>query len=508
MWGNNSYGGNNRQSYGGGQTTSKGQQSYGGGQKAVKGQQSYGGAQSGGKGQQSYGGGQTSNYGSQQNTWGGNQNNTRTQPYGNRPSYQNNQQHQHQQNNTQANQWGPPPAIAGQQQQQQFGGKGNKGGKGGNHKGAGKGGNMDGGNAQATSEQKEKKFYDLATKIAPIICEVIDALGGLAEFGQVQKDLKVQTALNSIPNGFGYKKTVKAVVEKFPDFFSCFEGRVATAKAYELGIVNPNGTLNEEEIKAQKNKVKKAAQVAAGGGVNSDAAKKVMQLRPRTDFPDERQWLNYLCNKMNKVVLVATDVDCRQLFKQIQDSRKKVEELYPKAEKKTQEKVKKEKKEKVEGEDKTVMKKAAKVKGEDAGVEVDDNSENFTQAELIDAIVNVVNKVQETKGSDVTVVDLGNNPGIKAVRKALNTHKFKIGNFVRSFPLTFSVDPSPGDKKTNVVTVLPGYTPYMDQDCIRYFSEKEIRAKKKNEERMQEIQEKIASGEMEARSPKKAKIEQ
>merc|ERR1711915_1089765 len=163
-----------------------------------------------------------------------------------------------------------------------------------------------------------------------------------------------------------------------------------------------------------------------------------------------------------------------QLFKQIQESRKKVEELHPKAEKQEP---------------------------------VEDNSENFTQAELVDAVVNCINKVQAARGSDITIVDLGNHADIKAVKKALNAHKFKVGAFVRSFPLTFSVETSPTDPKTSTVTVLPGYTPYMDQECVRYFTEKELQSQKKREERLAEIREKIANGEIEERSPKRAKKE-
>merc|ERR1711915_874944 len=97
---------------------------------------------------------------------------------------------------------------------------------------------------------------------------------------------------------------------------------------------------------------------------------------------DERIYFNYLVDRMEKAILVCTDQEVRTLFNQIKDARKVVEEKFPK-------------------------------KGE-----VVDNSENITQAELVDAVVNCVKKIEADKG-EVQMIDIGNHVEIKKVRKGL-----------------------------------------------------------------------------------------
>lgn len=116
---------------------------------------------------------------------------------------------------------------------------------------AGKGNNQ----GNPAQEAKAQQFYDICQSIVPTISEAIDNAGGFCSMGEVSKDPNVIQALQQIPDGFS--KKVKNIIDLFPDFISYFEGgRVATAKGYEEGLVNPDGTIN----KVKKSKTGEPAQ--------------------------------------------------------------------------------------------------------------------------------------------------------------------------------------------------------------------------------------------------------
>merc|ERR1711915_928648 len=80
--------------------------------------------------------------------------------------------------------------------------------------------------------QMKAEFLTYATRIIPTISEIIDEKGGLAQFSELGNEPRVRGAMTTIPEHL--PKTVKNVIECFPDFITCFEdGRCATAKAYE-----------------------------------------------------------------------------------------------------------------------------------------------------------------------------------------------------------------------------------------------------------------------------------
>merc|ERR1711915_499654 len=63
-----------------------------------------------------------------------------------------------------------------------------------------------------------------ATRIAPIVCKVIDEHGGFCYLQDVNLDPRVSAELKTIPDELAVakKKNAKLIVEQFPDFFSIF----------------------------------------------------------------------------------------------------------------------------------------------------------------------------------------------------------------------------------------------------------------------------------------------
>lgn len=116
----------------------------------------------------------------------------------------------------------------------------------------------------------QDEFYTLSTDIVPFVAESIDKKGGFCSIGEVANEDKIKELLATLPPPMPRK--LKAVIDLFPEFVTCFEGgRVATAKGYELGLVNADGTVNVEAVKKQKEEQKKSkcsSQDADAGGAN------------------------------------------------------------------------------------------------------------------------------------------------------------------------------------------------------------------------------------------------
>lgn len=102
-----------------------------------------------------------------------------------------------------------------------------------------------------TQEERKQQYYQICSTIVPIIAQAIDEAGGLCSLGELGKDQSVIDAMATIPVGFS--KKIKNAIDLFPDFISCFDGgRVATAKAYDDGLVNKDGTINKDLVKKAK----------------------------------------------------------------------------------------------------------------------------------------------------------------------------------------------------------------------------------------------------------------
>lgn len=110
-------------------------------------------------------------------------------------------------------------------------------------------------------EEQKQQYYEICSTIVPMISEAIDQAGGFCSLGEVSKDQGVIQAMEVIPAGFS--KKIKNVIDLFPDFISYFDGgRVATAKGYENGLVNADGTINNVK-KPKKGEQPRAEVVAA-----------------------------------------------------------------------------------------------------------------------------------------------------------------------------------------------------------------------------------------------------
>lgn len=115
-----------------------------------------------------------------------------------------------------------------------------------------------------TQEEKKAQYYEICSQVVPTISEAIDRNGGFCSLAEVVKDPAVMAAMETIPAGFS--KKIKSVTDLFPDFISYFDGgRVATAKGYEDGLVNADGTINNVK-KANKKREKPEPDMFAPSG--------------------------------------------------------------------------------------------------------------------------------------------------------------------------------------------------------------------------------------------------
>lgn len=131
-------------------------------------------------------------------------------------------------------------------------------------------------------EERKKQYLEICTHIVPKIAQVIDEKGGFCSLSHVSDDSRVKQALATIPQTFS--KKVKSVIDLFPDFISQFDGgRVATAKGYEEGLVNADGTVNpkpkgqppaprDPNAPKKEKKVKKEPGVNVNGGGEAGGA--------------------------------------------------------------------------------------------------------------------------------------------------------------------------------------------------------------------------------------------
>merc|ERR1712108_118089 len=93
-----------------------------------------------------------------------------------------------------------------------------------------------------------KEFTTFCETAFPLIAAAIDQKDGFCTLEDVQSCQTVKEVIAKPPASCA-KVTVKIIMEQYPDFISFFEGgRVATAKGYDKGYVNADGTVNADAV--------------------------------------------------------------------------------------------------------------------------------------------------------------------------------------------------------------------------------------------------------------------
>jgi len=175
----------------------------------------------------------------------------------------------------------------------------------------------------------QDEFYTLSTDIVPFVAESIDKKGGFCSIGEVANEDKIKELLATLPPPMPRK--LKAVIDLFPEFVTCFEGgRVATAKGYELGLVNADGTVNAEAVKKQKEEQKKASaalktqtpaaptkpgQQAGAGATPAPAAAGTGPAPPSNHKKHLVKQLADIARKMDETIMTASEKDFNILVK-------------------------------------------------------------------------------------------------------------------------------------------------------------------------------------------------
>jgi len=360
---------------------------------------------------------------------------------------------------------------------------------------------------------KEASFLPHATRVIPIISSVIDEKGGFASMGEVGRDSRVAEALALIPDG--HKKTVKAVVDKFPEYVTSFDGgRVATAMGYDTGRVSLDGTV-QKKPKDPKSKKKGAASAAAApaspppppasttavpskaksaAAPSSTSAEKTVTaakaagtrpsgrrepmfvkksgaatkstrgghkgrpLQPMKDldlFIGDKAKLTYLSQRLVNACERGTDHQIEETMIHIRHIRAMVgtNTLMEWANGGAS-------LSNADGSSKS--KNNSKKKKEKVPEEpVIDRSSGMGQAALVEHAVQMVRECH-LQGVQPHLNQLCNGRGAKEVKTALaECRLFKMNVLFRSFPQTFQVNDS-------IVSVLPSYIPYMPQDMVKW----------------------------------------
>jgi len=127
-------------------------------------------------------------------------------------------------------------------------------------------------NAKNTPAEDEE-YYNICAGIIPLISDVIDEKGGLTTLAMIGIDPRVREAVKELPPDKSRK--TRDIVKRFPEYISMFPkgGVVATAKGYEEGLVNDDGTISQEVldqlIQQPGPKRAKSAQAQNGGMMTS-----------------------------------------------------------------------------------------------------------------------------------------------------------------------------------------------------------------------------------------------
>jgi len=377
-----------------------------------------------------------------------------------------------------AGQWGAPA---------DFGGMGMGMGMGkGKGKGKGKGPmkvKIPGPTPEENKAQKDAAFLTFATNIVPTIAAVVDEHDGFCSIGVLGNDQRIKDALATIPDG--HKRSVSAVVSKFPDFISTFDGgRVATAKGYENGLVNQDGTINAKpkpkkrerpaaeetgEVAeegaappAMKKKRNNKKSAAAGGELGDvtmtgeprepGAPKPIKPMRDLESFANDKQALNYLQQRL----AIITERGTEEQVQEVNDLLSELQNKIIASGGTTEPTAKNKKPKKAKGEPGAEKRPAQEP--------VEDVSAGMSQPDLIEAVVQIVRGFEE-KGVQAFASNVCNCDEARAIKNALAEQGCKkMALIFRKFPETFEMTPQQGPGV--VVSIKPGYKAGMDQEAV------------------------------------------
>lgn len=97
------------------------------------------------------------------------------------------------------------------------------------------------------SEPIKPEVQEKIDELVPAMAAVIDEHGGLCRLDMVTSDARVRRIRNNIPEP--YKRITKLLTDdEYTQYFTLLDDsdKIATALAYEKGLVNPNGELTDE----------------------------------------------------------------------------------------------------------------------------------------------------------------------------------------------------------------------------------------------------------------------
>jgi len=179
----------------------------------------------------------------------------------------------------------------------------------------------------------KEEFMTYATNIVPVISEVIDEMDGFCTVNDVMANQRVIEQMKTLPAHLQCYNAQKVMLQ-FPDFISFFEGgRCATAKGYEQGYVNGDGTVNAIAKKGNKKKNKKpktatattttTAPVTTTKPTTTTGPTKPVQGQKKGGKPDEAK-LQAQLQTFNQSVTKGSVQDMEQAFKELMTIRRQL----------------------------------------------------------------------------------------------------------------------------------------------------------------------------------------
>jgi len=158
------------------------------------------------------------------------------------------------------------------------------------------------------------EFTSFCEAAFPQVAAAIDSKDGFCTLEDVQSHPQVKEAIANPPANC-QKVTVKVIMEQYPDFISFFEGgRVATAKGYDNGYVNADGTVNAAAVKKKKK----------GNKSENAGNTQPQQQPPPVENSPEMQAFDKLLEEFQKVLKNGTDKEMEQQFNKVSAERKKL----------------------------------------------------------------------------------------------------------------------------------------------------------------------------------------
>jgi len=154
-----------------------------------------------------------------------------------------------------------------------------------------------------------KEFTTFCETAFPLIANAIDSKDGFCTLEDVQSHPNVKEAISKPPANC-QKVTVKIIMEQYPDFISFFEGgRVATAKGYDNGYVNADGTVNADAVKKKKKAGAQANKENAGNQAPAE--------QPEKKQSPEMEAFDKLLAEFQKVLKNGTDKEMEVLYNKV-----------------------------------------------------------------------------------------------------------------------------------------------------------------------------------------------